>query len=302
MIWGDSMKPLYLRLSLQDINERVNLLYQKMKDCTLCPRRCHVDRLNGQIGACKIGRLPQVASYGPHFGEESFLVGYRGSGTIFFSGCNLSCVYCQNWTISQNCTGERLSVEQLAHVMMRLQNLGCHNLNLVTPTHQIAMIVDALSIAVKNGFHLLIVYNCSGYESIETLQLLNGIVDIYMPDFKYADDTLAFKYSGVSNYVEITTEALREMYKQVGGLKIENGVAVRGVFVRHLVLPNDIAQTEKVFSIIASISKEIPVNVMAQYYPTYRAQKYHELSRGISRHEYLKAIEAARRHGLIVID
>lgn len=295
------MKSLYLQMGLKEIEERVDMLYKKMKNCTLCPRMCHADRLNGQVGFCKIGDLPLVASYSPHFGEESFLVGRNGSGTIFFSGCNLSCVYCQNWTISQTCDGQSMTVEQLANIMLKIQSFGCHNLNLVTPTHQIPMIIEALSIAIRNGLSIPIVYNSSGYESVETLQLLSGIVDIYMPDFKYADDDLALKYSGVSDYVEIATNALREMYKQAGGLKIENKIAVRGVFVRHLVLPNNIAQTQKIFSIISSISKEIPVNVMEQYHPAYKANEYFELSREISQIEYKKAVEEAKKNGLIIV-
>lgn len=296
------MKSLYLQMGLKEIEERVDMLYKKMKNCTLCPRMCHADRLEGQVGFCKVRDLPLVASYGPHFGEESFLVGQNGSGTIFFSGCNLSCVYCQNWTISQTCDGQSMIVEQLANIMLKIQSFGCHNLNLVTPTHQIPMIIEALSIAIRNGLSIPIVYNSSGYESVETLQLLSGIVDIYMPDFKYADDDLALKYSGVSDYVEIATNALREMYKQVGGLKIENKIAVRGVFVRHLVLPNNIAQTQKVFSIISSISKEIPVNVMDQYHPAYKANEYFELSRKISQIEYKRVIEEAKKNGLPIVN
>ncbi|HEY8542496.1 MAG TPA: radical SAM protein, partial [Pseudothermotoga sp.] len=195
-----------------------------------------------------------------------------------------------------------ITVEQLANIMLKIQTIGCHNLNLVTPTHQIAMIIHALSIAIKDGLNIPIVYNCGGYESVETLQLLNGIVDIYMPDFKYGDDALALKYSGVHDYVKIATDALKEMYKQVGGLKIENTIAIRGVFVRHLVLPNDISRTKKVFEIISSISTEIPVNVMNQYHPAYKAYNYPELSRRISQAEYMKAIEMAKKCGLTIVN
>lgn len=296
------MKPAYLQLSSEELKKRVDILYKKMKSCDICPRKCRVNRPSGQIGACRVTNLPSVASYGPHFGEESFLVGQNGSGTIFFNGCNLSCIYCQNWTISQVHTDEEITVEQLANIMLKIQTIGCHNLNLVTPTHQIAMIIHALSIAIKDGLNIPIVYNCGGYESVETLQLLNGVVDIYMPDFKYGDDALALKYSGVHDYVKIATDALKEMYKQVGGLKIENTIAMRGVFVRHLVLPNDISRTEKVFEIISSISTEIPVNVMNQYHPTYKAYNCPELSRRISQAEYMKAIEMAKRYGLTIIN
>lgn len=296
------MKPVYLQLSFEELKKRVDILYKKMKNCDICPRKCRVNRLSGQIGACRVANLPSVASYGPHFGEESFLVGQSGSGTIFFNGCNLSCIYCQNWTISQSHTDEEVTIEELASIMLKIQTIGCHNLNLVTPTHQVAMIIHALSIAIKDGLNIPIVYNCGGYESVETLQLLNGIVDIYMPDFKYGDDALALKYSGVHDYVKIATDALKEMYKQVGGLKIENTIAIRGVFVRHLVLPNDISRTKKVFEIISSISTEIPVNVMNQYHPAYRAYNYPELSRRISQAEYMKAIEMAKRYGLTIVN
>ncbi|MEJ5228630.1 MAG: radical SAM protein [Pseudothermotoga sp.] len=295
------MRPLYLEVGAYELTKRAELLYSKMKNCELCPRRCHVNRLQGEIGSCGVASLPLVVSYGPHFGEESFLVASRGSGTIFFSGCNLACVFCQNWTISQAREGEEISTEELAKIMLRVQSLGCRNLNLVTPTHQIAMIVEALAIAVRHGFTLPIVYNCGGYESVETLKLLEGVVDIYMPDIKYGDDDSAMKYSGISDYVEISTNALREMYRQVGPLKIEKGIAVRGVFVRHLVLPEDIAKTEKVFEMIASVSREIPVNVMSQYYPTHRAFEYKELSRRIYSSEFEKAVEMAKSFGLKVV-
>jgi len=295
------MKPLYLEVGAEELAKRAELLYSKMKECELCPRKCHVDRLKGEIGFCGVANLPLVASYGPHFGEESFLVGSRGSGTIFFSGCNLSCVFCQNWTISQACEGEEVSVEELAKIMLKVQSFGCHNMNLVTPTHQIAMIIKALAVAVSDGFTLPVVYNCGGYESLETLRLLEGLVDIYMPDIKYGDNDSAIRYSGVSDYVEISATALREMHRQVGPLKIEKGIAARGVFVRHLVLPEDLANTEKVFEVIASISKEIPVNVMSQYYPAHKAFKYKELSRRIYPSEFERALEMAKCFGLKVV-
>lgn len=295
------MKSQYLEIGADGLAKRAELLYSKMKECELCPKKCRVNRLRGEVGFCGVASLPLVASYGPHFGEESFLVASRGSGTIFFSGCNLACVFCQNWTISQAREGEEISTEELAKIMLRIQSFGCHNLNLVTPTHQIAMIVEALAIAVRHGFTLPIVYNCGGYESVETLKLLEGVVDIYMPDIKYGDNDSAMKYSGISDYVEISTNALREMYRQVGPLKIEKGIAVRGVFVRHLVLPEDIAKTEKVFEMIASVSREIPVNVMSQYYPTHRAFEYKELSRKIYSDEFEQALEMAKSFGLKVV-
>ncbi|AEH51416.1 radical SAM protein [Pseudothermotoga thermarum] len=286
------------RPDFQILKNRLEKLLEKLKNCDLCPRNCKVNRLEGEIGACQIGAKVVVASYGPHFGEESFLVGYGGSGTIFFSGCNLKCVFCQNWTISQTCEGKEVELEK---VMLFLQKIGCHNINLVTPTHQVPMIFEALIKAFQLGLKIPIVYNCGGYESVETLKLLEGVIDIYMPDFKYGDDEMALKYSGVHNYVEVAKTALEEMFRQVGPLRIENGVAVKGVFVRHLVLPNDLANSEKVFKIIADVSKDIPVNVMAQYYPTYKASRYPELSRRIYQSEYYKAVELAKKYGLTVV-
>ncbi|MGJ8454285.1 radical SAM protein [Pseudothermotoga sp. U03pept] len=295
------VKPSYLEIGIDQLSRRADLLYSKMRNCELCPRRCHVDRLSGETGFCGVADIPFVASYGPHFGEESFLVGTNGSGTIFFSGCNLACVFCQNWEISQAREGRKITIEELATIMLKIQSFGCHNLNLVTPTHQIAMILKALVIAVQKGFTLPVLYNCGGYESSETLRLLDGIVDIYMPDFKYGDNESALLYSGVPDYVEISTSALKEMYQQVGPLTVETGIAVRGVFVRHLVLPKDLTKSQKVFQTIASISKEIPVNVMNQYYPAHRAYEYEELSRRIYPSEFEKAISAARDLGLRIV-
>lgn len=280
------------------LEKRLQILYRKLESCDICPRHCGVNRIKGELGACKVGAKPLVASYGPHFGEESFLVGRGGSGTIFFSGCNLKCVFCQNWTISQTAEGEEVRLDQ---VMLLLQSMGCQNINLVTPTHQVPMIFEALIKAFQSGLKIPIIYNCGGYESVETLQLLEGLIDIYMPDFKYGSDEAALKYSSVKNYVTIAQEALREMYRQVGPLQIENGIAVKGVFVRHLVLPNDLAATEKVFQTIAEISSEIAVNVMNQYYPAYKATKYPELSRRLYNEEYYKALALAKKYGLKVV-
>lgn len=298
---GEAMRSSYLALSISEIEKRTKILYEKMLSCDICPRKCHVNRMGGQVGACKVGNSPFISSYGPHFGEESFLVGQNGSGTVFFTGCNLKCVYCQNWTISQLCNGEQIKVEQLASIMLEIQSLGCHNLNLVTPTHQIAMILEALSIAIKSGLHIPIVYNCGGYESVETLQLLESIVDIYMPDFKYANDDLALKYSGVRDYVEVVRDALKEMYRQVGPLKAENGIATRGVFVRHLVLPNNLSTTQKVCEVISSVNTEIPVNIMKQYHPIYQAYEYPELSRRITSAEFIEAVQLAKKYGLNIV-
>ena len=290
-----------MRVSGAELERRIEKLYEILENCTLCPRNCQVNRFVSKNGACRTGIKPIVSSFGPHFGEESFLVGNNGSGTIFFSNCNLNCVFCQNWEISQMGVGEEVDVEELSKIMLKLQKMGCENINLVSPTHQVPMIVDALSRAWQKGLKLPIVYNCGGYESIETLKLLEGIVDIYMPDFKYGDDEKALKYSKVPNYTSVVKRALEEMYRQVGPLNIESGVATRGVFVRHLIMPNDASSSEKVLQLIASVSLDIPVNIMTQYYPAFKAHQYAELNRRITREEFIKVVEKARTLGLKIV-
>jgi putative pyruvate formate lyase activating enzyme len=290
-----------MRVSGVELERRIEKLYEILENCTLCPRSCKVNRFVSKNGACRTGIKPIVSSFGPHFGEESFLVGNNGSGTIFFSNCNLNCVFCQNWEISQMGVGEEIDVEELSKIMLKLQKMGCENINLVSPTHQVPMIVDAVSRAWQKGLKLPIVYNCGGYESIETLKLLEGIVDIYMPDFKYGDDEKALKYSKVSNYTSVVKRALEEMYRQVGPLNIESGVATRGVFVRHLIMPNDASSSEKVLQLIASVSLDIPVNIMTQYYPAFKAHQYAELNRRITREEFIKVVEKARTLGLKIV-
>jgi putative pyruvate formate lyase activating enzyme len=290
-----------MRVSGVELERRIEKLYEILENCTLCPRSCKVNRFVSKNGACRTGIKPIVSSFGPHFGEESFLVGNNGSGTIFFSNCNLNCVFCQNWEISQMGVGEEIDVEELSKIMLKLQKMGCENINLVSPTHQVPMIVDAVSRAWQKGLKLPIAYNCGGYESIETLKLLEGIVDIYMPDFKYGDDEKALKYSKVPNYTSVVKRALEEMYRQVGPLNIESGVATRGVFVRHLIMPNDASSSEKVLQLIASVSLDIPVNIMTQYYPAFKAHQYAELNRRIAREEFIKVVEKARTLGLKIV-
>jgi len=290
-----------MRVSGAELERRIEKLYEILENCTLCPRSCQVNRFVSKNGACRTGIKPIVSSFGPHFGEESFLVGNNGSGTIFFSNCNLNCVFCQNWEISQMGVGEEIDVEELSKIILKLQKMGCENINLVSPTHQVPMIVDAVSRAWQKGLKLPIVYNCGGYESIETLKLLEGIVDIYMPDFKYGDDEKALKYSKVPNYTSVVKRALEEMYRQVGPLNIESGVATRGVFVRHLIMPNDASSSEKVLQLIASVSLDIPVNIMTQYYPAFKAHQYAELNRRITREEFIKVVEKARTLGLKIV-
>ncbi len=288
--------------------ERVSHLYAMMQSCALCPRRCGVDRTKGQLGTCGIGAEAVVSSYGSHFGEESVLVGRFGSGTIFFAGCNLKCVFCQNYDISQLRRGTIVSTDELASMMLQLAQRGCHNINLVTPTHQIAHIAEALKTAREMGLKLPVVYNCGGYESVDVLTLLDGIVDIYMPDIKYGDNEAGEKYSGVPDYWDRCREAVREMHRQVGDLQVVNFntetgrsilLATRGLLVRHLVMPNNVARTEKVLEFLAAeISKDTYINIMAQYRPEWHASRFPELNRRITREEYVDAVQKARRLGL----
>ncbi len=284
--------------------EIVKALYELMRGCRLCPRNCGVNRLEDERGFCRTGSRPVVSSWGPHFGEERPLVGWGGSGTIFFTHCNLGCLYCQNWTISHLAEGEEITVEKLSRIMLVLQQEGCHNINLVTPTHQTPMILEAILIAKRNGLEVPIVYNCGGYESVETLRLLEGIIDIYMPDIKYMSSEFAKRYSLAEDYPEVVRSAIKEMYRQVGDLVIDRrGIAVKGLLVRHLVLPNNLAGTEEVVRFISEeISKDTYINIMDQYRPCYRAHEFPELSRRISRQEYEEAIELALRAGLKRID
>ena len=268
--------------------------------CDLCAHECRVDRNRGRRGVCRTGPEIRVASYGPHFGEEEVLVGTGGSGTIFFSGCNLRCVFCQNWEISHLREGVEISAEDLAEIMLELEARGCHNLNLVTPTPYLPQILAALELACGRGLSLHIVYNCGGYESTAALSLLRGIVDIYMPDVKFAEEEVGRRLAGAGNYFDAVKLTLKEMHAQVGDLRIdEDGLAWRGLLVRHLVLPGGLAGTERVLAFIAEeISRETYVNIMAQYFPHYRARDYPPLDRPLAREEYREAMAIARRLGL----
>jgi len=291
--------PAYLGLSGKELRARAEALRELASPCRLCPRECHVRRTEGERGSCQAGLRPWVSSFGPHFGEERVLVGRGGSGTIFFTSCNLHCVFCQNYEISQLREGREIPVEELAAWMLHLQEIGCHNINFVTPTHQAPQIVEALALAREEGLKLPIVWNCGGYESVKALRLLDGIVDIYMPDFKYGDSQVAARFSEAPGYFEVARAALKEMHRQVGDLEIRDGIAQRGLLIRHLVLPEGLAGTEKVLRFIAEeLSRETFVNIMAQYYPTYKAWQYPELARRITPEEYREALEIARRLGL----
>lgn len=253
-----------------------------IRDCTLCPRQCRIDRIAGETGACRTRARARVASSGPHFGEEPVLVGPRsprgGSGTIFFSGCNLDCVFCQNHDISHSTPGREVTPGQLAVVALALAERGCENINFVTPTHVAHAVAEAVVVARANGLAVPTVYNCGGYESVETLRRLEGIIDIYMPDFKYADAAAAEKYSGVPDYPEVAAAALAEMFRQVGPLETGvRGVATHGVLVRHLVMPADIAKSRDVIETVARTAPGCAINVMAQYHPAFRAAEFPDL-------------------------
>jgi len=275
-----------------------------LEECRVCPRRCGVNRLAGESGECHVTDQVVVSSYGPHFGEESPLVGRHGSGTIFFTYCNLHCLFCQNYDISQLGTGSAVSREELARMMLSLQAKGCHNINWVSPTHVVPYILDALELAVSKGLYLPLVYNSGGYDSLETLKLLDGIVDIYMPDMKYSDEKIAEELSGIKDYPKVNKAAVREMHRQVGDLQIdEQGVARRGLLVRHLVLPNGLAGTQEVVRFLArEISTNTYLNIMAQYRPCYKAFDVPSLERPISKQEFGEAIDLAHQQGLHRLD
>jgi len=294
------VKPLYLELTDREFEEKIEALFDKLKSCSICPRSCKVDRTKGQLGYCKTGFLPFVSSYGPHFGEESVLVGFNGSGTIFFTSCNLGCIFCQNYEISQLRIGDEISFEDLARIMIKLQQLGCHNINLVSPTHQIPQIVKSLKIARSMGLKIPIVYNTNAYDSVETLKILEGIIDIYMPDAKYSDNNVARELSDAPSYFEVMKEAIKEMQRQVGDLLLNgNGIAVRGLIVRHLVLPNELAGSELIFKFLSqSVSKNVFLNIMDQYRPCFKATLHPKLSRRITKEEFKEAVKLAKKYGL----
>jgi putative pyruvate formate lyase activating enzyme len=297
-------KPSYIGLYENGVLEgRLEAIEELIIRCRLCPHECGVDRRVSKSGNCKSGLLPIVSSSSPHFGEEAPLVGKRGSGTIFFTNCTLSCIFCQNYDISHLGCGREISCNDLALMMLSLQQRGCHNINFVTPTHMVYAIVKALILAVPLGLHLPLVYNSGGYDSVETLQLLNGIFDIYMPDFKYADASHGYELSGVKDYPNVARRAIREMHNQVGDLKIaEGGVAHTGLLVRHLVLPQNLAGTQKVIDFLCTISKFTYLNIMDQYHPVYRAAECPALKRRITVQEFDEAVIYAQRAGMSRLD
>lgn len=281
------------------MKDKIKAAYKLMESCRLCPRECGVNRLKGEKGFCKAGFLPMVSSFHAHFGEEPPISGHNGSGAIFFTHCSLKCIFCQNHPISQLGKGEEISIDTLAGMMLELQDKGCHNINFVTPTHYIPQILEAVFIARKKGLSIPLVYNCGGYESLEALYILDGVIDIYMPDMKYADNEAAKKYSSAPDYFEVSKKAVKEMHRQVGDLKIDKGIAKKGLLIRHLVLPDNLAGSESVFDFInKELSSGTYVNIMAQYYPCHLAFKFPEISRRITRREYMDALTIAREKGL----
>ncbi len=286
-----------------ELYKRAKKAYASLASCTSCPRDCNVDRINDEYGICTSGHLPVVSSYTPHFGEEPVLSGINGAGNIFFGNCNLKCIYCQNFEISQNPKIEKqkeVSHNRLAEIMIDLQNKSCHNIGLVSPTHFSATILKSIYLAAQQGLKLPIIYNTNGYDSVEMLKLYDGVVDIYLPDFKYGNSEYAKKYSLVDNYFEKTKEAIKEMYRQIGDELVYDGeVVVRGLIIRHLILPNDLSDTEKVFKFIAEeLSPNVHISLMSQYYPTNKAYKDILINRALRNSEYDKALQLLDKYGL----
>jgi putative pyruvate formate lyase activating enzyme len=292
--------PRYLNIKEEELDRRIEKAYKLLSPCAVCPRKCGVNRLEGEKGFCRSGEEVIVSSYNAHFGEEPPLVGNFGSGTIFFTNCNLQCIYCQNYPISQLGNGNKVSLSELAKIMLALQKRKCHNINLVTPTHFVPQILKSLKSAIKMGLRVPIVYNTSGYDSVNTLKLLDGVVDIYLPDARYADNENARKYSSAPNYFEIMKKALKEMHRQVGDLVTDKiGIAYSGLIVRHLILPEGLSGTKKIMHFIArEISPHTYISLMAQYFPAYQASQFPPLSRRIDREEYREALQAFKEEGL----
>lgn len=286
-----------------ELKARAEEAYNNLTSCTSCPRDCKVNRIDNELGTCTSGHLPIVSSYTPHFGEEPVLSGTKGVGNIFFGNCNLKCIYCQNFEISQNVKDEKnneVTHQRLAEIMIELQNKNCHNIGLVSPTHFSATILKSIYFAAQQGLTLPIIYNTNGYDSVEMLKLNDGVVDIYLPDFKYGSSEYAKTYSLVDNYFEKAKEALREMYRQVGDELVYDGdVVVRGLIIRHLILPNDLSDTEKVFKFIAEeLSPKVHISLMSQYFPTNKAYKDILIDRALRIPEYEKTIRLLEKYGL----
>ena len=296
-----SKKPSYLKLfESGELKERSEAAAEMLQACKLCPHLCSINRAQDERGICRAGEYVVVDSVSPHFGEESVLVGEHGSGTIFFGYCNLKCVFCQNYQLSAKGQGHEIAVSELANAMLQLQKLGCHNINFVSPTHFAAQIIQGVEIAANRGLNIPLVYNTGGFDTVETLQMLEGIIDIYMPDIKFFKEDAALKYLRVKGYPQAVKDAIKEMHRQVGDLKIdENGLAYRGLLVRHLVMPGGLAGSEEIMRFLAEeVSPHTFVNIMRQYHPSHLSHRFPEINRRITRQEYAKAVNAAREAGL----
>ena len=297
--------PSYLNLVRNgELAQRIKAAGKRLQDCRLCPRKCGVDRLSGEPGVCNTGAHAWVSSYSPHFGEEAPLVGSSGSGTIFFTHCSLMCNFCQNYDISHEGLGQKVTAAQLAALMMALQESGCHNINFVTPSHVVPQILEALGVAVNEGLRVPLVYNTGGYDRVETLKLIEGVFDIYMPDFKFWDPEVAEKACGAADYPAVARSALVEMHRQVGDLQMDpSGIATKGLLIRHLVMPGGLAGTHDVMRFIArDLSTDSYVNIMTQYRPCGRAAEVPELADFPSRADFKEALAAAREQGLHRLD
>jgi len=303
---ASKFEPPYVRLQARgELRARGQRLWERMRECNLCPRECGARRLDGKKGFCGATSALFIAAHHPHFGEERSLVGRGGSGTIFFTHCNLRCVFCINWQISQGDAGNRETIDALAAMMLDLQHQGCHNVNIVTPTHYSPHLLLALDRAAARGLRLPLVYNTSGWERTDVLALLDGIVDIYLPDYKYADGGMASAYSsGADTYPAVTRSALLEMHRQVGVARpAADGLMYRGLMIRHLVMPNGVSGSREVLGWIAAhLPKDTYVNVMSQYRPMFRASKHPALARRLTRDEFADAVRAAREAGLTNVD
>ena len=300
-----SQKPSYISAFNEGLIKSIKeKLIASISACKLCPRACGVNRLKGETGVCKTGLHAKVASYNPHFGEEAPLVGYYGSGTIFFSNCNLLCNFCQNWDISHEGHGYEVDDEELAAMMIHLQRLGCHNINFVTPSHVVFQIISALEIAIEKGLSIPLVYNTSAYDSVETIKLLDGVFDIYMPDFKFWDEKVAEITCHARDYPEVARSAILEMHRQVGDLVFDSkGIAKKGLLIRHLVLPQQLSNTKEIMRFISEkVSRNTYVNIMPQYRPCGRADEVEELARSLSQEEFDEALAVAREMGIYRVD
>ena len=298
-------EPAYLKTVKEEkIQSKIDQAREILKECIICPRNCRVNRIEGEKGFCQVGARAVVSSANPHFGEESPLVGSGGSGTIFMTSCNLQCLFCQNYEISHLMEGQEMDTDTLGGLMVGLQRLGCHNINFVTPSHVVPQILDAVKWAAESGLRVPLVYNSGGYDSVETLRLLDGVIDIYMPDLKFMDSQISQELMNAADYPDVARAAIIEMHRQVGDLQIdEKGIATRGLLVRHLVMPDDMAGTREAMRFLAKeVSTNTYVNIMNQYRPCGRAYEHSKLDRSVSRVEYTRAIEAAREEGIERLD